>query len=72
MNIQEYRIVCDNGDETFFFKYNFKTAYQHAKAYIDRNKSKIGMKLYIQSTKPRPFPRWELIETSEVADECIL
>lgn len=59
---QEYKIVNQKDDsEVFFFAHSFKSALQHAEAYIERNSGKFPMKLYHASSKPKPFPRWEFM-----------
>jgi hypothetical protein len=54
--IQEYKVEGRHGP-VFFFKHSSKTAYQHAKEYQKKN----GGVLYRLSTKPKPFPRWEVV-----------
>lgn len=46
MEKQEVKIEYD-GNEVFFFNHSFKTAMQHALDFIERNKDKFIMKLYI-------------------------
>lgn len=44
---QEYKIVnLDSKSEVFFFAHSFKSAYQHAIDYINRNQSKCRMELF--------------------------
>ena len=46
MNIQEVKIECD-GSDFFFYQYNFKSAMEHAREFIERNKGKYKMKLFV-------------------------
>ena len=46
MKKQEIKIEYDN-KEVFFFKHSFKTALQHAKEFVKRNKGKFEMKLFV-------------------------
>ena len=43
---QEVKIECD-GTEFFFFQHSFKTAMEHAKDFIERNRGKFNMKLFV-------------------------
>lgn len=45
MNKQVAKIAYD-GSEVFFFDHDFKTGYEHAEEFIERNKGKLEMKLY--------------------------
>lgn len=57
---QEYKI--NHGEfDTFFFAHSFKSALYYAKEYMNRNAGQ-SMKLYKLSNKPKPFPKWELME----------
>jgi len=62
-----YKILdVTTGSEVFFQdSHDFKTPLEHAKAYIKRNKGKFHMKFYQETSKPKPFPRWELIDDIE-------
>lgn len=44
---QEVKITYDNKGEVFFFAHSFKTAMEHANDYINRNRGKIAMNVYI-------------------------
>jgi hypothetical protein len=60
MNYQEYKIESLDGD-TFFFQHSHKSALQHAKEYIERNKGKFEMTMYWRN--PTPFgPTWKFME----------
>ena len=48
--------------EVFFTAHSFKSAQCHAQEFMDRNAGKFPMRLYQQTTKTKPFPRWELID----------
>jgi hypothetical protein len=65
---QKVRITY-NDTESFFFDYNFKTALQHADDFIQRNKNKFDMKVYLHTNKPKPFPRWEFFKEHLVNKE---
>ena len=45
MGKQRVKIKSDKG-EVFFSDYNFKTAFEHANEYIQRNKDKINMNVF--------------------------
>ena len=60
--IQEFKITSPLGD-TFFFEHSLKSARQHADDYVKRNTGKFPMKVYVLSSKPAPFPKWELVKT---------
>ena len=68
MEKQEYKIVDSNNHlhYCFFVSRPFKTARQDMTEYIERNKTKINMHIFQLSNKPKPFPKWELIATSNV------
>lgn len=55
-NKQEAKIEY-NGNEVFFFQYDFKSAMQHAQEFIERNKGKFEMKLFILNTS-NFGPQW--------------
>lgn len=62
MNKQEFNVVnTRTNTECLFFKHSGKTAKQHADEYVERNKKLFPMQLFRHTTKPKPFPRWELI-----------
>lgn len=46
MQKQEVKIEC-NGNEFFFFKHSFKSAWEHANDFVERNKGKFEMKLFL-------------------------
>ena len=46
MNKQEVKIECNN-NKFFFFAHTFKTAIDHANDFIERNKGKFEMKLFL-------------------------
>lgn len=56
MNKQEAKIEY-NGNEVFFFQYDFKSALQHANEFIERNKGKFEMKLFILN-RSNFGPQW--------------
>jgi hypothetical protein len=61
MEKQEVKIEYNKG-EVFFFKHSFKTALQHAEDYIERNRGKFDMKLFVLNQ--RNFgEKWILIRT---------
>jgi len=62
MNKQEFKINIEGLGDVFFFEHSFKPAEEHARDFIARNKGKHHMALYRLSNKPKPFPKWELIE----------
>jgi len=58
---QEAKVVnLSDNSEVFFISHSFKTARQHAKKYMERNKENFPMAYYRLSNKPKPFPKWEL------------
>lgn len=46
MKKQEVKIEYNN-EKVFFFEHSFKTALQHANDFIERNKGKFEMKLFV-------------------------
>ena len=59
--IQEIKITSKLG-EVFFFEHSLKSARQHADDYVKRNTGRFPMKVYSLSSKPAPFPKWELVK----------
>lgn len=48
---QEIKIEY-NGNEVFFFEHMFKSAYEHAREFIERNRGQFEMKLFVLNTRP--------------------
>lgn len=61
MEKQEVKIEY-NKEKVFFFKYDFKSALQHANDFIKRNKGKFEMKLFLLN-KSNFGEKWTLIKT---------
>ena len=51
----------NNNNEIFFFKHSFKTALEHANDFIERNKGKFEMKLFILNGS-NYGQQWKLIK----------
>lgn len=57
---QEVKIEC-NGNEFFFFRHSFKSAFEHASDFVERNKGKFPMKVYFVNNSPFG-EKWRLNE----------
>lgn len=51
MEKQEIKIETPKG-EVYFFRHSLKTAWEHAEDYIERNKGKIEMKVFLLNESP--------------------
>lgn len=49
MEKQEVKIEF-NGNDVFFFEHTFKSAYEHARDFIERNKDQFEMKVFLLNT----------------------
>ncbi|KJD43309.1 hypothetical protein [Paenibacillus terrae] len=58
MEKQEVKIEYNN-NKVFFFKHSFKTALEHANDFIERNKGKFEMKLFILNER-NFWRKWKL------------
>jgi hypothetical protein len=59
MNKQEYKVTTKLGD-VFFFAHSMKTAYHHAKVYLDKHAEGEAM-LYRVNDNNIPAARWILV-----------
>lgn len=64
MKKQEFKIEYDNA-EVFFFQHSLKTAFEHANAFIERNKGKFEMKLF-RLNRSNFGEKWILQEVIDV------
>lgn len=59
---QEYKITYGNNSTVFFFAHSLKSAKEHSEDFYNRNTEELDIKMYVLSSKPRPFPRWEFVK----------
>ena len=69
MNKQEIKIEC-NENKFFFFAHSFKTALEHANAFVTRNKGKFEMKLFVLN-ESNFGEKWRLKEVYRVPTNTI-
>lgn len=69
MKKQEVKIEYD-GTKVFFFQHSFKTALEHANDFIERNKGKFEMKLFLLN-KSNFGEKWLFNKTIEKTENSL-